>query len=296
MSTVKFPSLDEFLAAPIEEIAKVAPETMIFNAGGTRRRALLAGISPTSKEYPQWSRQQMINALNLLFEHGVQHVFTSVLAQNNFAETTPSYREQLVNWVIEGLSGEAALEDYRRLGLQARVIGADSIPGLEFLSTRLIEKASRPNAPTIWFSISTTMEAPWEAMFQTLHEKGATTRQELIKHLYKEDIPLVTLFLGNGKPQLNPGMIPPLLMGQVHYYWRQHLGYDLDSHTFRHILYDYAYLRRTWTSDKSGRAEQIEKFSHYWESPPVLGLGQRLGPFWYPLTDAVGSGEDNSSS
>jgi hypothetical protein len=37
--------LAEFLAAPIDEVRKVAPKTMILGAGGTRRKAVLSGFS-----------------------------------------------------------------------------------------------------------------------------------------------------------------------------------------------------------------------------------------------------------
>src|SRR5262249_25453978 len=58
------PTLDEFLAAPIEAVRTVAPETVILGVGGTRRRAILAGLSTTSDEYAQWTREQMLACLS----------------------------------------------------------------------------------------------------------------------------------------------------------------------------------------------------------------------------------------
>ncbi len=63
----------------------------------------------------------------------------------------------------------------------------------------------------------------------------------------------------------------------------QLLGYGLDTKLFRTILYDFLYLRKTWKVDKRGRAEQAKAHCHYWDNPPVVGLGQRLGPFWVPV-------------
>lgn len=40
MSTKLPPTLEEFLAAPTAEIANVAPATMIYGVGGTRRHAI----------------------------------------------------------------------------------------------------------------------------------------------------------------------------------------------------------------------------------------------------------------
>ena len=47
-------------------------------------------------------------------------------------------------------------------------------------------------------------------------------------------------------------------------------------------FYDYAYLRATWQADKEGRATAARAHRSIWESAQTLGLGTRLGPFWYP--------------
>jgi hypothetical protein len=99
---------------------------------------------------------------------------------------------------------------------------------------------------------------------------------------YGEEIPPATLYLGAGKPQVEDSQIPLLLVGKLECYWRQHLGYDLDAEMLRTILYDYAYLRPTWQADKTGRAEQVTTYAQAWQEPPIVGMGTRLGPFWYP--------------
>jgi hypothetical protein len=119
-------------------------------------------------------------------------------------------------------------------------------------------------------------------MLEVAIERGITDRVELVAALYGEEIPPATLYLGAGKPQVEDSQIPLLLVGKLECYWRQHLGYDLDAETLRTILYDYAYIRPTWQADKTGRSEQVLEFAQAWENPPVVGMGQRLGPFWYP--------------
>ena len=49
-----------------------------------------------------------------------------------------------------------------------------------------------------------------------------------------------------------------------------------------HITNDYAYLRRTWRTDKLDRAYAGIAHQEAWETGPILGLGMQLGPFWYP--------------
>ena len=89
-------NLEDFLAAPIEQVAAAAPATMIFAPGGTRRRAALAGISPQSEAYAQWSREQMIACCGRWFEHGIRHLFMNILRPAQLAETG-RYRERLLN-------------------------------------------------------------------------------------------------------------------------------------------------------------------------------------------------------
>ncbi|MEM7032959.1 MAG: hypothetical protein AAF629_25640, partial [Chloroflexota bacterium] len=101
-ATAAHPTLEAFLRAPIETVRKVAPKTVFLAFSGTRRRAVLEGISDISAEYPQWTRKQMMNLLALVSSHGIQHIFLTVLIETNFQETTPGYREKLTTWVEWG--------------------------------------------------------------------------------------------------------------------------------------------------------------------------------------------------
>ena len=113
------------------------------------------------------------------------------------------------------------------------------------------------------------------------HQYGAATREELVRLVYGETSRR-RLYIGTGKPQFVHSIVPPLLAGKLECYWSQHLGYDLDQHTLRSILYDFAYVRRFVQTDKTGRAEQVLAYESVWDEPTVLGMGMRLGPFWYP--------------
>src|SRR5690242_4037768 len=65
MSDRHIPTIEQFLAAPVEQVAEVAPATLIFAAGGTRRSAALSGLSPQSDDYAYWSRDRMIACVEL---------------------------------------------------------------------------------------------------------------------------------------------------------------------------------------------------------------------------------------
>ncbi len=276
------PSLAEFLAAPLETVRKIAPTTMLLGTGGTRRRAVLAGLSTHGEDYALWTRQQMMACYELIFEHGVQHLVATMLVSSHNEETTPGYRDKIVGWTAWATVGTEALEAYARLGWRVRLIGEESWPELAPVAAQLREATAHHTGPTLWYSVASRPEQTWGRMLELAIEQRITTREELVRAFYGEDIPPATLYLGAGKPQVEDSQIPLLLVGKLECYWRQHLGYDLDAVTLRTILYDYAYLRPTWRADKTGRAEAIHTYAQAWEDPPVIGLGTRLGPFWYP--------------
>lgn len=275
------PDFETFLTLSHQEIARVAPETIIFAAGGTRRSAVLAGISPGADEYMHWTRRQMVACFDLIFQHGVSHIFTFAIIEGQLKEVTPGYRERLVEWVDQGLSGPDALADYRKRGWRVRLLGQDALPALADASARL-KAESAAAGPTLWWYVIPDAGLPWQWLLAAAHRSGAHTQQQLIRALYDEDVAPASLFFSFGKPMLNPMLLPPLLMGQMHCYWTQRPGYQLTEAQWRAILYDYAYLRPTWQQNKQGRAAQALQQRAAWEEGPTLGLGVRLGPFWYP--------------
>ncbi len=276
------PFLEEFLAAPIEEVRLVAPETVILGAGGTRRRAVLADVSPNSDDYVRLTRMSAMKTLDLVFNHGVRHILSPLLVHSHENENTPGYSDKLMEWTRWAFADEEILKVFAERGWRVRLIGTESWPELVDLAEYLREATAANGEPTVWFSVVSRVEAHWELMLRTAQEHGVTSRRELIQLIYGEYIPQATLYIGSGKPQVVESVVPPLLIGKLECYWRQHLGYDLDERTLRAILYDYAYVRRQTVDDKSGRAEKVVQYADAWEEPPVLGMGMRLGPFWYP--------------
>ena len=278
-----YPSLEAFLTMPIEEVRKVAPTSLILAAGGTRRKALLNGISPTSNDYARHTRKEMISCLDLIFTHGVQHIITPIIAETTYRENTPGHSEKILAWIDWGIAGPEALADYVRFGWQVRLVGTEHIPELQAAARRL-ETATGNSPRKIWFIVEPDPEQMWISLFHTIREQHIQNRADAIRAIYGENIPLATLYLDFGKPQIFSSNVPPLLVDQLQCYWRQHLGYALDELSFRRILYDYAYQRKTWKEDKTGRAEQVFTYQEVWQDPPIIGLGTRLGPFWYPAS------------
>lgn len=291
------PSLTAFLKAPRTDVRTVAPLAMVYAAAGTRRSAALAGLGSHSEEYVSSSRRQMMEACALIFDHGVRHIFTVLASPGQFSEVG-RYRARLVDWILWGVNGPEAKQDFARRGWRVRLLTDPSIPELDELQKNLVagESAAASAADaaserkTIWFLVVPDADAPWRWALDAIHRSGARTQAEAIRALYGEDIPLISLFLGFGKPVIAPELLPPLLGGAVNCYWSQRPGYRLTEAEFRRILYDHAFVRSTWQADKSGRGEEALATRAAWEAGPVLGLGMRLGPFWYPQPFALPPG------
>jgi hypothetical protein len=282
MIQIQPPSFEEFLAAPLEAVAEVAPQTVFVTPGGTRRSAVLAGLRADSEAYAVWARRQTIEFIGLLFRLGVRHVCITSLRHSTLSEIG-HYRERLIAWAEKSFIGEEAQADYLRLDCKARLIGAEGIPELHALDGKLRTTTAGRGPRTIWYNISTTRESHWEAILETALRVQARTRTEVVRALYGEDIPLGTMCISNGKPIVAADIFPFILAGEVQCYWFQRPGFTVDEHVLRHVLYDYAYQRNTWAQDKSQRYTEVPQQRALWERKFILGLGRRVGPFWYPL-------------
>ncbi len=281
MNCDSIPSLAEFLAAPIEEVAKVAPATVVYGVGGTRRQAAFEGIEPWSDAYVKWARACTISQADLLFQHGIRNLLMVAITPGTLKEVT-RYREvvfERTKWVM---AGEESLSDYQRLGWRVRLLGTEDVPEL-WETVELLKEATLPQSThTFYWSVVATDDSPWQQLLAAAQRTRAQSRAEVVRALYGEDIPPVTLYLAFGKPTFLPEIIPPLLMGQIQCYWRQQPGYTLTEEQLRTVLYDYAYLRPTWQAEKLERAKEALAHRQAWEEGPTLGLGMRLGAFWYP--------------
>lgn len=275
-----------FLAAPLTQLRPFVPQTAVFAAGGTRRSAVLAGLSTDGFAYVQFARAQMFATFDLLFHYGVQHIFTAVSTHVNFGESGP-YQTKLLQRVVNGIADDDALTAYQQKGWRVRLTGVEDVPELQTAVNRLQQASptgSHRSSPTLWYTVAPRAEAPWEQLLAAAHRAQAKTRADLIRELYGEDIPLATLYLGFGKPEIYADLVPPALVGKMQCYIRQKPGYLLSEQEWRLILYDYAFTRATWREDKTDRELKVLDHREAWENAPILGLGQRLGPFWYPKT------------
>lgn len=276
------PDRAAFLMGPIEQVAAVAPATVLYTQGGTRRRAVLDGVAAHSEEYVRISWLQMIESAALWFRLGVRHLWMTAIAPEQMAERG-RYRDRLLDWVDQGLAGPAALDEWRRRGWRVRLAGAQTLPELQPTADRLAAEATPDGAPTLWWFVNGQQGGSWAMTEDAIRRAEGPGEAAARRALYGEELPPAALYLSFGKPMMAFDVIPPLLLAaDVQCYWSQRPGYILDEQLLRSVIYDYAFLRRTWTADKEARYATLMDHSLTWERPLVLGLGRRLGTFWYP--------------
>jgi hypothetical protein len=257
---------------------------MIYSVSGTRRSAALAGKYTRGEEYVRWSRERMMMCLDLIFSHGVEHIIMPVITPSQFNEATPSYREHLWQWLDGGLSGSEALAEYQARGWRVRIPFGDQLPRLQAASERVEAGTAEESSRCLWVFVVPEHNLLWECALARLQQTNAGSVDEAVRLLYGADIPPATLYLDFGKPIASPDLLPPFLIGVLQCYWNQQPGYSLNERQFRTILYDYAYVRPTWQENKRGRAEKALEHRDTWNEERIIGLGRRLGPFWYPAS------------
>jgi hypothetical protein len=278
----EIPRLEDFLAAPDEQVAAVAPESVIVVVGGTRRAAALAGQPTEGEAYVRWSVERMLMYHDMLFRHGIRHIVTPAVISSNLVEFA-RFRGRFLSLVAEHMAGSVSLAEYARRGWRVRLIGADQLPELHEATARLVMNTPAHWTRTVWWTVTIDSDASWMLLLAAAQQAGARTRAEAIRALYGEDIPPAQLLLSFGKPIISPELLPPLLIGELQGYWVQQPGYSLDEPMLRRILYDYAYTRVTGSGrERGGRYADVGQQRAAWEANAVLGEGLRLGGFWYP--------------
>lgn len=284
------PSLAAFLAATPEEIRAVAPATVIYTPGGTRRAAVLAGVDLQSEAYPAWTLRRMWRVIAEMAAAGVQHLVVNVAWPGQFAETTPKYRERLFAWIADGLGGSLAVEQYAALAITPRLLHADDEALAPLHGCLADAPPIGPEAMRIWWYVCPDHGLPWRAMARA-GAAGATTQAEIIQAICGEAVPPADILVSFSKPLVSPGIMPFFLMSATSAYWTQEPGFSLDTVSLRRILYDHHYLRATWSADKTHRYTQVEQLRAH-SLQHIVGLGRRIGPFW--LADEQYQGDDRA--
>lgn len=275
------PTREEFLAWPLTDIRAVAPASLFYAPGGSRRSAVFHGIQPWTSAYFEWGFTETLKCVRTIFEHGVRHIFLPLYMSGHIREYEGSDRH-LVQLVLDYIANSDRVAEYRAQGWRVRLLNVGGAPVLAEAAQALAHATGDSGTQTLWLMTSESADVQWEMILALAKDPAIQRRADVVKALYGEEIPPISLYLGFGKPMVNAELFPPLLLDEVQCYWSQQAGYSLSDVQFRKILYDYAYTRQTWRQDKTTRAASAAQDQTLWESEFLLGLGRRVGAFWYP--------------
>jgi hypothetical protein len=271
---------ETMLALPLEELRALAPKTVVWAPGGTRRHAALKGIPSAS--YVEWAWEQHFRCVAQFFKLGVQTLFVPTLGPPQAREVGP-YREQLAKG-LGRLCGEIGLEAHARMNVRVRFYGQTHIPGLAEQCAWAEAATSGAGPQTLWYSIVVEHndEALWDAIRAAIDGR-AVSLEEAVRAFYGEPVAPVDVFIGFGKPRA-VYLMPPLLGEHADLYWTAFPSYMLSEAHLREIFWDHKFGRATWSADKSQRYENVTALdlSQRYQEPLILGVGQRFGPFWHP--------------
>lgn len=275
------------VALPLEQFRALAPQTVVWAPGGTRRQAALEGVP--RERYFDWAWEHQFRCVAQFFRLGVQTLFVSVLGPPQVREIGP-YREQLAP-ALARLCDEASLAAYMQMGAQVRFYGQSRIPGLAEHCARIEEQTRAAGPLTLWYEL--VVERETEALEDALRAAsaaGATSLEEAVRAFYGQNLAPVDVFIGFGKTQAGY-LLPPLLGERADLYWTAFPSYMLSEEHLRDIFWDHRFARATWTADKSARYQQAAALGlgERHQEGLTLGVGERVGPFWYPrCADATG--------
>jgi hypothetical protein len=265
----------------VETVATIAPRSMVYAPGGTRRSATFAGIEPWSADYVRLGHKEITKCIDLIFRHGVEHVFTPAIMAGHTSEVG-AIEQQLFSTTSSFLTDPNLLDLVRGYGWRLRIAPSAYAQELRPVIESVERATASDGRHTWWLTITPSTDSWWSTLINLAKGEQVHSRADAILALYGEAIPPITLCLAFGKPMMSADLFPPLLMENVQCYWSQQAGYSLTEQQFRRIVYDYAYLRPTWQKDKTERAKAAVAHQEIWEREVIIGLGKRLGPFWYP--------------
>jgi hypothetical protein len=276
------PTEAEFLAAPVAAVAALAPKTIVYAPGGTRRSATISGVEPWSEAYMYAGQDGITACLDVIFRYGVEHVFTPMIMFGH-ANEVDDIEQELIIPMGRFVTHERLLGLFREYGWRVRIAPSAYQETLQPFIEILERETAQDAKHTWWMTFTPTFDSWWLNMIALAKAENIVSRSDLVLAVYGEEISPITLCLSFGKPTISPDLFPPLLMDNVQCYWSQQAGLSLDDRQFRKVLYDYAYLRPTWQRDKTTRAKAAIDHQEIWQREAILGLGTRLGPFWYPI-------------
>ncbi len=283
--SLTIPDIETFLGWTNEQVAEVAPKTVVYAPAGTRRRALLDGVQ--SADYSTWAIQELAESVKILFEHGVKHVIVPTLGPGQLEDPHKEYSSQIVDWIVRQATSETLQSIANKSHYRIRLIGP-ATRNNRLLCNAAIQLKNRhqdPNHPIMWMYVVQSYDDPWIEVIETISNYKVTNRAGLVRMLYDEDIPPVSLYIGFGRFAIHNRIIPLILFDDdIQCYWTTKAGFRISKTAIRKIIYDAVYSRSKENIEQD-RYDYVDFLRGDWNREIIMGLGSNIHGFWFPKTD-----------
>lgn len=288
-------SLEEFLALPVEEVARLVraagPQVCVFPINGTRRWYALEHGDESSAGYVQTAALEYIRLFVLLFEHGIDNILSPL-----FGSELLRRGEQ---YVAEALGGADILESteflnfYQTWQVKAQFYGdyqqaLSNTPYASLLALidRVVRKTAHHHSRRLFFGMfaNDATETVARLAVEFYQQTGKIPdRRTLVEAYYGYDLPPATLFIGFQPPSVFD--YPLLGLGEESLYFTVAPTVYMTEDTLRYILYDYIYMRRSpepdWFGLSSTERQRLREY-YLTHRNDVLGLGLLYHGVWRP--------------
>jgi adenosine tuberculosinyltransferase len=299
-------SLDEFLALPTEEAARLVraagPQVCVFPINGTRRWFLLEHADRVSgnpvEAYLDISSENHIGLYRMFFEHGIETLLTPTLGPDILLRGE-AYMQQIGATGLARLAnGADFLRFYDEQDVRVRFYGdyrkllANTAHAyLSELFDDVTSKTQKHQRNRLFFGVfaNDATESVAEMSIRYYKECGKIPdKQNLVEWYYGEYIEPASLFIGFDK--LSVFDYPLLSSGEEDLYFTVAPSPYMKEKQLRAILYDHLYTRRTEETDYSTLTvetqNQIRDFYHA-NVDSTLGIGEHYAGSWIPTINVA---------
>jgi hypothetical protein len=304
------PSLEEFLGmddARVKSIVAGSPEGRVgvLVPDGNRKAGLvLWGLNPSKKDFDRdlFNRlhSKFLDVVRTFFDNGVRMLFVPTVTTRNFDRGKAYLDATMSDGLVHFFHDPLWLSFYEQSDIRVRFYGDREIIKRNGFTTLLewmdeLEGRTASNkGPVLFFGVAcdrSLEEVRLSSIGIEIHSQlgRAPSRTELVEAYYGIDVPDVGFFIRPTEVR-DSDMLPVLISGyKTQMYFPVSPVAFISKKTVRTILYDLMFNRVLSGGKKIYRKEDItteemSKVKDYYQSnlETVLGLGDRLGPFWLP--------------
>ena len=324
MKDYKKLSHEKFIRLSNEEIANIIkterrPKVAMLIPDGNRRYAMsFLNIMPKSKdfetEYMRQNSENFMRNIKMMFDHGLETLFVPCLKHENLYRDK-NYVEGITQYALKLIfSDEKWIDFYNENNIKVKIYGdLDYISNKGFDDLIQIVKdlekiTSNNNKHKLFYGLACSNKYEYPRLMDLAidfykNNNRYPTYKEKIEMYYGENVNEVDLFI---RPTAirDSDIQPPLISGnktQMYFLVApDNLSFNRD--VFRNILYDFLFCRNSIFGSKTYQNEMIAKSDleeikdfYLLNKSKVIGLGEKIGPFWIPQINIQIPKRDNKN-